>query len=181
MPTDELECADESLAVLEDVVAGLGPDDSSKQTPCREYDVTSLTDHLMNSITTLGSAAGAEFPPRDTDAPVARQVLGAARPALAAWRRRGLDGMASLGGGELPAAVLVGILSIELLVHAWDYAAASGLEIDVPEDLSEYVLGMSQHIITPEGRSNAGFDDPVDLPADASALDRLLAFTGRRR
>ncbi len=26
----------------------------SKQTPCREFDVAKLTDHLMNSITVIG-------------------------------------------------------------------------------------------------------------------------------
>ncbi|TXI54212.1 MAG: TIGR03086 family protein, partial [Mycolicibacterium mageritense] len=35
-------------------------------------------------------------------------------------------------------------------------------------------------IITPDGRVRAGFDDPVEVPDDASGLDRLLAFTGRR-
>ncbi len=79
MPDDELDCAEATLAVLERVLAGLGPDDSVKQTPCREYDVTSLTDHLMNSITVLGGAAGAEFGERDTGAPVGHQVMAAAR------------------------------------------------------------------------------------------------------
>ena len=38
-----------------------------KQTPCREFDVAQLTDHLMNSITVIGGAAGAELPERDRD------------------------------------------------------------------------------------------------------------------
>jgi uncharacterized protein (TIGR03086 family) len=180
-PDDELDCADATLAVLEHVLAALGPEDSVKQTPCREYDVASLTDHLMNSITVLGGAAGAEFAERDADAPVENQVMGAARPAVDAWRTRGLDGTVPFGKGEAPATMMAGILSIEFLVHAWDYAAATGQEVVAPEELSEYVLGLSQGIITPEGRGQAGFDDPVELPDDAPAFDRLLAFTGRRR
>jgi hypothetical protein len=46
--------------------------------------------------------------------------------------------------------------------------------------LSDYVMGLAQVIITPQGRSNVGFDDPVDVAADAGALDRLIAYTGRR-
>jgi hypothetical protein len=42
------------------------------------------------------------------------------------------------------------------------------------------VLALAKKIITPEGRSNVGFDDPIDVAADATALDRLLAYTGRR-
>lgn len=75
---------------------------------------------------------------------------------------------------------MVGVLSIEFLVHAWDYAEAVGREVTAPESLSDYVLGLAHKIITPEGRVNVGFDDPIDVPTDAGALDRLVAYTGRR-
>jgi uncharacterized protein (TIGR03086 family) len=179
MPTDEIDAADASLAVLQRVLAAIGPADATARTPCREFDVAGLTDHLMNSVTVLGGAAGAQFPERDQGAPVEDQVMAAARPAVEAWRRRGLDGTVSVGPGEAPAKMMAGILAIEFLVHAWDYAAATGHAVDAPEELSEYVLGLCHAIITPDGRVNAGFDDPIELPADATALDRLLAYTGR--
>ena len=75
---------------------------------------------------------------------------------------------------------MASILSIEFLVHAWDYAAATGRTVDAPDSLSDYVLGLAKNIITPEGRANAGFDDQIDVPADAAALDRLIAYTGRK-
>jgi uncharacterized protein (TIGR03086 family) len=134
----------------------------------------------MNSITAIGGAAGAELPERDRTDSVEQQVVLAARPALDAWKRRGLDGMVNVGSNEAPAKVMMGVLSLEFLVHAWDYAATLGREVAVPDALSDYVLGLAQNIITPEGRANVGFDDPVDMPADARALDRLLAYTGRR-
>jgi uncharacterized protein (TIGR03086 family) len=181
MPVDEIDSADATLAVLLRVLAQLGPDDTAKQTPCRKFDVAALTDHLMNSIIVIGGAAGAKFPERDPGGLVEHQVMTAARPAVDAWRRRGLDGMVPAGPGESPARIMAGILSIEFLVHAWDYAAAAGSDVDPPEGLSEYVLGLCHEIITPEGRAGVGFDDPIDLPADAGAFDRLLAYTGRRR
>jgi uncharacterized protein (TIGR03086 family) len=179
-PANELECAEATFAVLEQVLHGIPDDDLDKQTPCREYDVASLTDHLMNSITVLGGAAGAEFPERDRADSVERQVVLAGRPALDAWNRRGLDGTVAFGSGEAPATMMAGILSLEFLVHAWDYAAAIGREVTVADSLSDYVLGLAHEIITPEGRTNAGFDDPIEVPDDATALDRLLAYTGRR-
>ena len=57
---------------------------------------------------------------------VERQVIAAARPALDAWHRRGLDGTVAFGQNEAPARVMAGILSLEFLVHAWDYAMAMG-------------------------------------------------------
>ena len=179
-PTDELESAEATLAVLQNVLHGIAKDDESKQTPCREFDVAKLTDHLMNSITTIGGFAGAEFPERDRDDSVERQVVRAARPALDAWHRRGLDGTVPFGQGEAPAALMAGVLSIEFLVHAWDYAAATGRDVAAPDSLSDYVLGLAHTIITPQGRTTVGFDDPIEVPADARALDRLLGYTGRQ-
>jgi uncharacterized protein (TIGR03086 family) len=180
MPTDELQSAEESLAVLQHVLHGIAKDDESNQTPCREFDVAKLTDHLMNSITTIGGHAGAEFPERDRTDSVERQVILAARPALDAWHKRGLEGTVPFGGGEAPAKMMAGVLSIEFLVHAWDYAKATGRKIEAPDSLSDYVMGLAKVIITPQGRSNVGFDDPVDVAADAGALDRLIAYTGRQ-
>jgi uncharacterized protein (TIGR03086 family) len=179
-PTDELECAEATFSVLQHVLHGLSEEDLSKQTPCREFDVASLTDHLMNSITAIGGAAGAQLPERHKSDPVERQVVLAARPALDAWKRRGLDGTVSVGKNEAPANVMVGVLSLEFLVHAWDYAAAVGRQVSAPDSLSDYVLGLAQNIITPAGRANVGFDDPIEVSTDARALDRLLAYTGRR-
>jgi uncharacterized protein (TIGR03086 family) len=179
-PTDELQSAEATLAVLQHVLHSIAKDDESKQTPCREFDVAKLTDHLMNSITTIGGFAGAEFPERDRDDSVERQIVLAARPALDAWHRRGLDGTVPFGQGEAPAALMAGVLSIEFLVHAWDYAMATGRRVEAPDSLSDYVMDLAKVIITPQGRTNVGFDDPIEVPADADALDRLIAYTGRQ-
>lgn len=179
-PADELESAEETFAVLGHVLHGIADDDLNKQTPCREFDVAGLTDHLMNSITVLGGAAGAQIPERDRSDSVERQVVLAGRPALDAWKRRGLDGTVPFGDNEAPAKMMAGILSLEFLVHAWDYAAAVGREVDAPDSLTDYVMGLARNVITPEGRTRAGFDDPIDMPDDAGSLEKLLAYTGRR-
>src|SRR5258708_30506684 len=72
-PIDELQSAETALAVLQDVLHGIAKDEWTKRTPCREFDVAGLTDHLMNSITSIGGAAGATFAPRRPDDSVERQ------------------------------------------------------------------------------------------------------------
>jgi uncharacterized protein (TIGR03086 family) len=178
-PTDELDSAEASLKVLQQVVHGIAGDDLAKQTPCREFDVAALTDHLLNSITLLGGAADAQLPERSRDDSVERQIIDAARPTLDAWRRRGLDGTVPFGSGEAPAQFMAAILSLEFLVHAWDYASAIDCPIDAPDSLTDYVTALAHRIITPDGRASAGFDDPVEVGAHAPKLDRLAAFTGR--
>lgn len=179
-PTDELSSAEDSFGVLLQVVHLISSDELSAQTPCEKFNVAQLTDHLVNSIIVLGGAVGAELPARDETESVERQIVAMARPALDAWHRHGLAGMVLLGPNEAPAAVVAGVLSIEFLVHAWDYSVATGHPMHAPNPLSEYVLGLAQQIITPGARADVGFADPVGVPADADALDRLIAFTGRR-
>jgi uncharacterized protein (TIGR03086 family) len=178
-PTDELASAEAALGALQHVLHPISRDQLSKSTPCSEYDVMQLTDHLMNSITLLGGAAGAEPPERNSEDSVERQIVCAARPALDAWHRRGLTDTVTIGTNEIPATFAVSILSVEFLVHGWDYATATTHPIDVAESLADYVLGLAHKVITPQGRATVGFDDPVAVPDDASALDRLIAFAGR--
>lgn len=179
LPPDELHSAEDTLGVLQRVLHTIAADDMARQTPCAEFDVTQLTAHLLKSIGALGGMAGAEVPEPDEGDSVERQVVAAVRPALDAWHRRGLDGTVPFGKAEMPANAACAVLSIEFLVHAWDYAAAVGHRVDAPEPLSDYVLGLARQIIRPELRGGAGFDDPVDVPADAGALEQLIAFTGR--
>jgi uncharacterized protein (TIGR03086 family) len=178
-PSDELASAEAALSALQHVLHPISRDELSKSTPCTEYDVMQLTDHLMNSITLLGGAAGAEPPERNSEDSVERQIVCAARPALDAWHRRGLTDTVTIGTNEIPATFAVSILSVEFLVHGWDYATATTHPIDVAESLADYVLGLAHKVITPQGRATVGFDDPVAVPDDAPPMDRLIAFTGR--
>jgi uncharacterized protein (TIGR03086 family) len=178
-PPDELASAEAALGVLQHVLHQISRDELSKSTPCSEYDVLQLTDHLLPAITLAGGMAGADLPDRDTDDSVEQQIIGAARPALDAWHRRGLGGTVTFASNELPATFGASVLTLEFLVHGWDYAAATGHPMDVAESLAEYTLGLAKKVITPQGRATVGFADPVAVPDDASALDRLIAFTGR--
>jgi uncharacterized protein (TIGR03086 family) len=178
-PNDELASAEAALGVLQHVLHPIARDELSKSTPCSEYNVMQLTDHLLNSITVLGGAAGADLPDRNADYSVEQQVIGAARPALDAWHRRGLNDTVTLGTNELPATFAVSILTLELLVHGWDYAAATKHPMNVAESLADYTLGLAKKVINPQTRATVGFADPVVVPDAASALDRLIAFTGR--
>jgi uncharacterized protein (TIGR03086 family) len=178
-PIDELSSAEATLAQLRQVVQAIAAGDLGSQTPCREFDVAALTDHLMNSITTIGGVAEADLPPRNRDDSVERQIILAARPALDAWRTRGVDGTVQLGSNKVLAKVMAGVLSLEFLVHAWDYAQATGQKVQPPEEVAAFVFGLARQIITPQGHTNVGFDDPVDVPESAPVFDRLIAFTGR--
>jgi uncharacterized protein (TIGR03086 family) len=107
-------------------------------------------------------------------------VADAAQVVLEGWRRRGLAGAVQLGSAQVPAVMPVGVLSLEFLVHAWDFAMATGRQVVVSEPVSEYVLGLAGKVITPQAHGYGGFAEPVATGPDAGVLDRLIAFTGRQ-
>jgi len=90
-----------------------------------------------------------------------------------------LAGDVVFGGRTLPTRLALGILSLELVVHGWDFAVALDRSFDVSDAHAAQVLGLAQQTLTTRSRATAGFDPPVPVPANAGALDRLIAFTGR--
>lgn len=178
-PTDELDSAEATLGVLQQVLHTIAGEDGQRPTPCSDYNVKELTWHLLNSTMALGLMVDADYSGREHGDAVESLVISTARPTLDAWHRRGLEGDVMMGEHPMPARVAAAVFSIEFLVHAWDYAAAVGREVNAPDSLVEYVLELAQKLIKPGERAQAGFASAVDVPVDASALHRLIAFTGR--
>ncbi len=175
---DAITSAEATLAVCQRVLRGVAAGDYGRPTVCPDFTVADLADHLIGSVTGIGGLAGAEYP-ETTATALEPRLAAAAQPALEAWNRRGLDGAVKLGPSELPATSAAGILSIEFLVHAWDFAQATGQQVTVPDTLAEHVIGIARTVITPEGRRRGAFADVVPTGPDAGTMDRLIAYTGR--
>jgi uncharacterized protein (TIGR03086 family) len=174
--------AEATLAVCQLVLRGVAAADCHQPTVCTEFDITQLAEHLIGSVTFLGATAGAGVgtaPVPVDGTTLEARVAVAAQAMLEAWTRRGLDGTVKVGPQEMPAGLALGIGSVEFLVHAWDFAQATGQQLTVPDGLSEYVLDVANTIIAPEVRAGGSFADPVEAGPDAGLLDRLIAFTGR--
>lgn len=179
-PPDELRAAEAALGVLQHILHPISADDLSLPTASGDFDIAHLTDHLIETITSIGTALDADLPARKPDDTVEQQIIVAARPTLDAFHRRhGLDGAVTWRGNETSVRTLAAVLAFGLLVHGWDYATAIGHPADVPDSLADYVKGLAEQIITPERRSNGEFAEPVEPPPGAGAFEQLVAFTGR--
>jgi uncharacterized protein (TIGR03086 family) len=172
------DCAEVTLRACRGVLGQLAEEDLSLPTPCAEYTVGDVGQHVVRSMVLLASVAGEQV-----DSPVAGTldvtVAVAAEAALAAWRRRGLDGSVLVGPSVLPASLAVEIIPLELLVHGWDIAQATGRGIDVSPEVADYVLRRARELITEDKRGRS-FADEVPIGPYATVLQRLIAFTGRR-
>jgi uncharacterized protein (TIGR03086 family) len=173
-----LTSANATLAALQHVLRGIGEDDLDKPTPCSDFTVGRLEEHLMGSLISLTGLAGGTLVPTAVG-DLESRIADAAQQAVETWTGRGLEGTVGSGSQEMPATTAASILSVEFLVHAWDFASATGQKAAVSGEVATYVLDLARQIINPDLRASAGFAPAVQISANAPALDRLVAFTGR--
>jgi uncharacterized protein (TIGR03086 family) len=171
------DCAAVTLPACRAVLQRLTEEDLSRPTPCAEYTVGDVGQHLVRSMVLLASVAGQQIDTPATGTPDTT-VAATAEAALAAWRHRGLDGSVAVGRSVLPASLAVEIIPLELLVHGWDIAHATGHDIDVTPEVAAYVLDRARKLITGDKRGRS-FAAEVPAGAEATVLQQLIAFTGR--
>lgn len=177
-PLDQLTSAGATLAVCQQALRGITVDDLGKTTPCSEFTVGQLVDHLVESLVRLGAMAGTTVVPPAHGTPESR-VATVTQQVLEAWARRGLDGTVPYGEAELPAPYAASILSLEFLIHGWDLATATAQQITVADALTTYVLELAGDVISPENRARGAFAEAIETGPDAHPLARLIAFSGR--
>ena len=180
----------QTCASTERVVEGVAEDQLDLATPCTEWDVRALLNHLLGTFA-LGAALLSDTPPAVDVAPgevPATDLVG--DDPLQAYRQAVERLLAAAGGdalqrahstplGEMPGAVLGGMTALDILVHGWDLAVATGQDATLDDALAEPALGFARETITDDSRASR-IGPEVPVPADASATDRLVAYLGRR-
>ncbi|HWU31267.1 MAG TPA: TIGR03086 family metal-binding protein [Marmoricola sp.] len=167
--------AEAGLAVLQPILRNLKESDRTLPTPCVEFTVHDLAEHLMGSLISLGSMAGVEI--AAPEGSLEHKVSTLAADALEPWRTFDLSG--NVIGREIPAAFAVNIFAIEFVLHAWDFAQATGQELHVSDEVVNYVTQLAE-VVIPVARPNGSFADELAASPDASPLERLAALSGRR-
>jgi uncharacterized protein (TIGR03086 family) len=165
------------------VVRGVPDDRLGAPTPCREYTVRDLLNHLFHVVVGFQAlAARKEF---DFASPTPDYLHGDWRGRFAeetahlaqAWAPPGAD-EGTVGTFGLPATTVGGMAVLDLTVHAWDLARATG-EPFTPEPRVLPFLGELLEGLAPMGRGMKVFGDPVPVPEGATAFEALLCATGR--
>jgi uncharacterized protein (TIGR03086 family) len=169
--------AEAVLAAIAPVLRNLTPEDRAKPTPCEEFTAHDVGQHLLDSIAQLGAMAGGSVVNPEQGSLENRVAVTAAQ-AIDAWRLIDLDGTVPGPGGDMPASFAATILPLELALHGWDLAQASGQEIRISDELVGYLRTAADGLV-PGGRANGSFGPEVTAPDDATRFDRLAAFAGR--
>lgn len=155
------------------LIVGIRDDQWHDPTPCSEWDVRAVVDHLIKGNATLVGALGAG------DGETADYQEVAAR-LLEAFRQPGaLDRMVTVSAGTVPAAFALHLRLTEQLVHGWDIARATGQKTDFPEELAEEEFRFSERAVAQLPPDRKPFKPSRPAPENASTIDRLAALLGR--
>jgi uncharacterized protein (TIGR03086 family) len=187
-----------------EVIAGVGPDQLDRPTPCEQYNVRDLLGHL---VIVLGRVAGIGrgedpmampfVPPTVADDGWGTAWRAAAHEVQAAWA----DDDALARTVVLPwhqgpgAEILAGYVN-EITVHQWDLATATGQSPDWDPTVVQVAFDAIREILPAEGRAErfaaivqhmpaefrdkpAPFAPAVTAPTGAPLIDQLVAWNGR--
>lgn len=182
-----------ATSTLADLVASVSDEQLALPTPCTEYAVGDLVDHVGGLAVAFTGAA------RKQPVPGSEQGgSGDASRLEAGWRDRiaadlvelaeawrdpaAYQGMTAAGGIDLPGEVAAAVALNEIVVHGWDLATALGRPFAVADADVEACLTFARPFSTPETAADRGtaFGEVLPVPVGATPLVELLALLGRR-
>jgi uncharacterized protein (TIGR03086 family) len=177
---DLVDALDQTFTHARGLIAGVRPEQRENRTPCEEWDVRALLDHMVGVVAGMGTAAAGEAPaPFALGEDPAAQFDEAAASALRAWRTPGvLDRVVEAGPGPMPGRVLASINLLDTATHTWDLAVATGQPAELPGPVAAAAMEASRTIVTEELRPGR-FAPEQAPPEGASPTQRLAAFLGR--
>lgn len=180
------------------VVRNLPDDRLDARTPCAAYDVRALVNHLFHVVVQFQELAakrnadfGGDTPDYVAEGDDWRERFAAETERLvAAWSAPGAE-EGTTGAMNMPARTVGSMVLLDLTVHAWDLARATGQEYGtgqasgtaraaasgVPDVVDTLRAAVAE--LAPTARAMGVLGEPVPVPEDASDFDHLLAATGR--
>lgn len=175
---------DRAAAAAQTVISGVRPDQLDVPTPCADWSVRQLLNHVVSGTALFHSLATGGGPVDRTADHLGNDPAAAFRTTVASLREvfaadGGLTRMVNSPFGEQPAAVLLEMRINEMMLHGWDVATATGQPTDLDPDVAEHCLE-SFRALRASGRGATMFADPTEAPAGASAVEQLAALAGRK-
>lgn len=188
MTTSILELGPAAEAVAR-LVAAVDDGQLGAPTPCPDYSVADLLDHVAGLAAAFVAAARKTTPEGGSQPPLAdgsrlkngwRDRIGADLASLAAaWRDpSAYEGQTEAGGVSLSGQEAALVALNEVVVHGWDLARSTGQDYAVDEASLAPCIAFGELFTDPEMRGNA-FGPVVPTPAGAPSLDRLVGLMGR--
>lgn len=145
--------AQDAFAAL---LANVRADQLGGPTPCSEWTINDLIEHVVGGNEQVGRWAASPIePPARPDGLVAAHQAAAAVAHEIFAAPGGMSATFKLPLGEVPGQVFIGLRTTDVLTHAWDLAAATGQSTDLDPELAVERLAAARALVGPRTRSLA--------------------------
>ncbi len=167
-------------------VHAVGDDQWGNPTPCAEWDVRALVNHLVYeaswvapllagmTIAQVGDRFDGDLLGDDPRAAWDR----AAADAIEAASAHDADARVTVSSGEIPASQYLGQVFTDAVIHRWDLARGIGAD-DTIDPAYATAIYRQMKPMEDQMRSWGTYGDPIEAQEDADMQTRLLALFGR--
>ena len=163
------------------VVTCITPGQLDGPTPCAEFSVRGVLEHVIRGATAFTAAYRGEEPaepdlrdPLESFAPVLGELVDAISVPGA------LERTIQAPFGEVSGDTFARFVVLDGLVHGWDLATATGQAYEPPDELVAAADAFARQAVDPL-RDGQTFAEAVEPAAGASPIERLANYTGRCR
>ncbi|MGF1668613.1 MAG: TIGR03086 family metal-binding protein [Acidimicrobiia bacterium] len=184
--TDPIELIDAMLTEAHRLIEGVAPGQLGSPTPCGDFDVRALLDHMCTWATVFDGTANdrlLDFDPEAFTLEVgwAECFAKAASGIVTGLRQHGYDRPMVMTSDPLPGFIVVDMLSMEYIGHGLDIAASTGQSHRFTAEQAEAALSASERLIQPDyrGLGEGQFHPIVEVGPDAGPFQRFVGFLGR--
>lgn len=184
MVDDPLLRFDRAVALADRVISAIGVEQLGDPTPCTEWSVRQLLNHVVKQMLSFVAVVTAGRRPKAGRDHLDNDPLAAFR-AAADKLRQALAAPGVVGTGdptvpaEGPGLWTLNLSVIELTVHSWDLATATGQRTDIDPALAHWVLETLRDGLPPD-RPDGSYAPEQPAPAYLAVAERMAAFAGRR-
>lgn len=173
-------------ASLQPVVHGVSDARMGDPTPCSEFDVRAVANHMLGTLEAMRRVGAREaLDPQDPWGTSGEHLRDEWRDDLStlldrwatawsqadAWEGEAMD-------GAMPRQVLGDMGFVEVMLHGWDLARGSGQEVEYDDEAAHQALEVMAQI-GEQGRSQGAFGPEVPVNEEAAAFARVLGSSGR--
>ncbi|WP_117209929.1 TIGR03086 family metal-binding protein [Allorhizocola rhizosphaerae] len=165
------------------IVQGIDESQFDRGTPCAEFTVRELINHLFHVIIGFQSLAVKQTFDFSTTPGYVRAGDWRARfehetaILVKAWAEpSALDGVSP--GMGLPQETVGALAVLDLTIHVWDLARATDREYEAAPEITARLSALAEQM-GPTARQWKILADVVPVPPTASPFERLLGLTGR--
>jgi uncharacterized protein (TIGR03086 family) len=174
------------IPMLKQVGNGIHPEQLDGPTPCAAFTVRGVLGHMTDLASAYAPAFRGDTSPTDVGTSESDSIDCGTRFQVAMDAL--LGGVQSPGAlqrtidtpfGPMPGAAFARLVAFDGLIHGWDLATSTQQAWDPPDDVVAEVDAFARQAIAPEMRDGDTFAAETQAPGDATALLRLVAFSGR--